>query len=111
MEKYVYVKESELSKASNQIKSYADFLSRCIEEYIQILATIQKDKAIADELICSKLSALAEQIMPYKTFIYDECEKTSGFISNDIADISAEDNFRYPADMIATLSSLLATFL
>lgn len=111
MDKYVYVKESELSRACNQVKSYADFLSRSIEEYIQILATIQNDKAIADELICSKLSSLAEQIMPYKTSIYDECEKISGIINSDIADISAEDNFRYPADMISTISSLLASFL
>lgn len=111
MGKYVYIKESELSRASNQIKSYADFLSRSLEEYIQILATVQNEKAIADELICSRLSALAEQILPYKTSIYDECEKISGIISSDITNISAEDNFRYPADMISTISSLLASFL
>lgn len=111
MEKYVYVKESELSRACNQIKAYADFLSRCIEEYEQILATMQNEKAIADELICSKLSSIVEQIKPYKTSIYDECEKISAIIGSNIADISAEDNFKYPADIISTISSLLAKFL
>lgn len=111
MEKYVYIEEGEMSKACNQIKSYADFLSRSIEEYLKELASIQNDKVIADDLICSKLSALAEQVMPYKTSIYEECKKIDSIIQKEIQDIKTEDNFKYPAEMISTISSLLAKFL
>lgn len=111
MDRSVYIEESELSVAGNQIKSYADFLARSIEEYIRILADIQKDKAISDDLICAEISLLAEQMMPYKLSIYDNCERITEIISSNIADIVSEDDFRYPAEISAKISSLLASFL
>lgn len=111
MSRYVVMDEGELSRAANQIKSYADFIARSIEEYIQILAKIQNEKAISDELICAKLSELATQVAPYKSSIYDECEKITKIINDDISAITGEDNFKYPGEWLASISALLAQFL
>ena len=46
--------EGELSIAANNLAEYADFLSRIMEAYVDILSQIQNN-GIQDDLFCLKL--------------------------------------------------------
>ena len=73
MAKDIVCAEAELSIAANNLVEYADFLSRTMESYVAVLSEIQ-EKGIQDDLVCSKLSSIAQSLKPYKTSIKDECE-------------------------------------
>ena len=109
--KYVVVSDGELSIAGNQIKKYAEFLVSSIEEYVRVLAEIQNEMAISDDLFCAKLSELAEKILPYKNEICDECDRITQIIIDDVEEIASADNFRYPSEIISSISAQLARFL
>ncbi|WP_040214962.1 hypothetical protein [Clostridium polynesiense] len=102
--------EDEMSMAANNIMGYADFLSRSIESYIAILAEVQ-EKGIKDDLVSSRLSAIASSLMPVKTSIFNECQAIAVDIKDNIAGVEAVDNFNFPADLTSKLSSLVAQFL
>ena len=76
MAKDVVCAEAELSIAANNLVEYADFLCRTMEAYIAVLSEIQ-ERGIQDDLVCSKLSAIALALKPYKTSIKDECEEVA----------------------------------
>lgn len=102
--------EAELSIAANNLAEYADFLSRSIESYIAVLSEIQ-EKGIKDDLVCAKLSSIAQSLTPYKTSITDECEEIAADVKEYITGISNADNFKFPSDITSTISSLVAQFL
>lgn len=106
---YVINDELELSKAANAIVNYAGFLSRSIASYINILADVQS-KGINDDLVCSKLSDLAQKLSNYDESIYETCTRISACVSRDITGIEAADNFRFPSDLTTIISALLAEF-
>lgn len=102
--------ESELSIAANNIAEYADFLSRSMVAYVAILSEIQ-EKGIQDDLVCSKLSSIAESLEPYKLNIKDVCDFILADVNDYIAGVSNVDNFRFPTDITSTITSLVAKFL
>ena len=102
--------ESELSIAANNLVEYADFLVRTIEAYISVLSEIQ-EKGIQDDLVCSKLSSIAQSLEPYKISIMEECEDIAGEVRDYIQGVATADNFRFPVDITSTISSLVAKFL
>ncbi len=102
--------EGELSIAANNLAEYADFLSRIMEAYVDILSQIQNN-GIQDDLVCLKLSSIAQSLNPYKTSIKDECEDITADIRNYIDEVSRVDNFRFPTDLTSTIASLVAQFL
>lgn len=102
--------EAELSTAANNLVEYADFLSRTMEAYTTVLAEIQ-EKGIQDDLVCSKLSSIAQSLKPYKTSIKDECVDISTDVRDYIAGVARADNFRFPTDITTTIASLVAQFL
>lgn len=102
--------EGELSIAANSLVEYADFLSRTMEAYVSVLSEIQ-EKGIQDDLVCSKLSSIAQSLQPYKTLIKDECEDVAADVRDYIAGVSRADNFSFPTDITSTIASLVAQFL
>jgi len=111
VEKGVVLDEMELSKATNQIKAYADFLVRVIEEYMNIVANIPEEKAISDILIRGELIRLIAQVAPLREEIDDTCEMMSQTLKGLVAYVEAADNFKYPGEFAASVSALLASFL
>lgn len=109
MPKDIVYDEIELSMVMNSIVNYADFLSRCIEQYIGLLNQL-KNKGIQDELICSKIEALVVAIKPYKTVIYEECKGISEKVNKSLIEVESADNFYFPNDIVSMISSLLAKF-
>jgi hypothetical protein len=107
---YVINDEPELSAAANSIVNYADFLSRSIATYINILSDVQT-KGINDVLVCAKLGDLADKLKNYDQSILDNCTKLSTYVSQDIADVEAADNFSFPGDLTSAIAALLAKFL
>ena len=110
MAKDIVCAEAERSIAANNLVEYADFLSRTMESYVAVLSEIQ-EKGIQDDLVCSKLSSIAQSLKPYKTSIKDECEDVASDVKDYIAGISKADNFRFPTDITSTIASLVAQFL
>jgi len=102
--------EGELSVAANNLVEYADFLSRAMQSYIAILSDIQ-EKGIQDDLICSKLSSIADSLRPYLTSVEDECMDIAMDVRSYITEVARADNFKFPADITSTIGSLLAHFL
>lgn len=102
--------EGELSIAVNSLAEYADFLARTIEAYVQTLSEIQ-EKGIQDDLVCSKLSALARDLEPYKTAIPEECEAIAADVKEYISGIEESDRFQFPEEITGSLSSLASQFL
>lgn len=102
--------ENELSIATNSMVNYADFLSRCIEEYLTLLDDLQS-KGIQDEVICSKIADLITIIETYKTVIYDECQDIRTKVNKSIEEIALEDDFRFPSDITSVVDALLSMFL
>lgn len=107
--KDVVYDEIELSMAMNSIENYADFLSRCIEQYIGLLNKL-KNKGIQDELICSKIEELATTMRPYKAVIYDECKNISEKVNKSITEIETADKFYFPNGITSMVGSLLSKF-
>lgn len=107
----VVVKSGEIRTSYNSIKNYAEFLIRQCEAYMRVLSSIQKN-GIQDQLICSKLSAIAEALKPVIANL-DALINTDvkNILNKDIADISAADSFMYPEGYFETIASLLAAFL
>ena len=110
MAKDIVCAEAELSIAANNLVEYADFLSRTMESYVAVLSEIQ-EKGIQDDLVCSKLSSIAQSLKPYKTSINGECEEIADDVRVYIAGISRADNFKFPTDITSTIVSLVAQFL
>lgn len=110
MKRDIVCAESELSIAANNIIEYADFLSRTMEVYIAILAEIQ-EKGIQDDLVCSKLSAIAQSLAPYKKSVDSECRALGDDVKDYIAGIAQADNFRFPTDITSTIGALVTKFL
>ena len=81
-----------------------------MESYVAVLSEIQ-GKGIQDDLVCSKLSSIAQSLKPYKTVIKDECEDIAADVKNYITEISKADNFKFPTDITSTIASLVAQFL
>ena len=109
MGKDIIYDENELAIAVNSIMGYADFLARCIEEYVGLLNELQ-NKGIQDELVCSEITGLIATIEPYKTSIYDTCESVAGKINKSMGEVETADSFRFPNDIISAISTLLARF-
>ncbi|WP_075718598.1 hypothetical protein [Roseburia sp. 499] len=110
MGRHVVYDENELSLVTNSMVNYAEFLSRCIEEYITLLDDLQS-KGIQDEVICSKIADLETTIKSYKTVIYDECQDIRTKVNKSIEEIALEDDFRFPSDITSVVGSLLSMFL
>lgn len=110
MAKDVVCAEAELSIAANNLVEYADFLCRTMETYIAVLSEIQ-ERGIQDDLVCSKLSAIALALKPYKTSIKDECEEVAIDVNAYMAGIASADCFQFPTGITATIDSLVAQFL
>lgn len=102
--------EAELSIAVNNIVEYADFLSRTIEAYISVLAEIQ-EKGVQDELVCSKLSAIAQSLKPYKISVKEECDNFAADVRKYITEVSDADNFKFPMDITSTITSIVSRFI
>lgn len=102
--------ESELSMAVNNLVEYADFLTRTMESYISVLSEIQEN-GIQDDLVCSKLSSIAQSLKPYKTSILDECEDIFTDVKDYIAGVAVADNFKFPNNITTTIASLVDRFL
>lgn len=109
MGKDIVYDEGELSIAANNILNYADFLSRCIEEYIGLLNELQ-NKGIRDELICSKITGLKAAVEPYKISVYDNGESMTGKVKKSVDEMETADDFRFPGDITSEISALLARF-
>lgn len=110
MAKDIVCAEEELSIVANNLVEYADFLSRTMESYVTVLSEIQ-EKGIQDDLVCSKLSLIAQSLKPYKTSIKDECEDIAANVRGYIVEITRVDNFKFPTDITSTIASLVAQFL
>ena len=110
MAKDVVCAEAELSIAANNLVEYADFLCRTMEAYIAVLSEIQ-ERGIQDDLVCSKPSAIALALKPYKTSIKDECEEVAIDVNAYMAGIASADCFQFPTGITATIDSLVAQFL
>lgn len=102
--------EGELSMAVNNLVEYADFLARTIEAYIQTLSEIQ-EKGIQDDLVCARLSALAQALEPYKTTITSECEEIAADVRDYINGIEEADHFIFPSEITGSMASLAKQFL
>ncbi len=109
MAKDIVYDEIELSMAMNSIVNYADFLSRCMEQYIGLLNRL-KNKGIQDELICSKIEELALAMKPYKTVIYEECKSINEKVNKSLTEVESADNFYFPNDITSMVSSVLSKF-
>ena len=81
-----------------------------MEAYIAVLSEIQ-ERGIQDDLVCSKLSAIALALKPYKTSIKDECEEVAIDVNAYMAGIASADCFQFPTGITATIDSLVAQFL
>lgn len=110
MGKDIVYDENELSIAVNHIMNYADFLSRCIEEYIELLHKLQ-NKGTQTERICSEIEALITAVELHRTAIYDVGESVIAKINKSMGEIETADDFRFPYDIISAISALLAQFL
>jgi len=102
---------SDIRIACNKIEAYLDFLVRMMEEYMSTLSSVQK-MGICDDLISARLSDMADQVK--------ECAKTLNYFYQDyikmsanreISEIRAADNFQYPHELLARISSILARFI
>lgn len=110
MGKDIVYDESELSVAVNHITNHVDFLSRCIEKYIELLHNLQ-NKGMQTEQICSEIEALIAAVEPYKTNIYDIGQSVVSKINSSMGEIGTADDFRFPGDITSAVSALLAQFL
>ena len=107
----VVLDEAEIAKASNQITTYAEFLTGIIEEYVKILMDVPKEKAIVDVLICTELLDLIRKVTPYKFQICQTGDDVSEAMKDIYAEVESADDFKYPGEFMATVSALLANFL
>lgn len=108
--KDVICSEAELSIAANNIVEYADFLVRSIESYVSILSEIQGD-GIKDDLVCARLSEIANKLSPCKITISKVCEDVQSGITSYMSDVSAADKFVFPSDITSTIATLVSQFL
>lgn len=102
--------EAELSIAANNLVEYADFLSRTIESYIDVLYKIQT-RGIRDDLVCSELSSIAQMIEPCKAEIKEVCDEISADVREYIVGIARADNFTFPGEITSKIISLVTQFL
>lgn len=109
MGKDVVCVESELAIASNQITGYADFLSRSIESYVAILKGIQ-ERGIQDDLVCSKLSEIAQSVTPYKEYIVKTCDEIAAEIRDYVDQMTQADSFQFPRDIMLDVSTEISQF-
>lgn len=109
MVKDIICAEAELSIAANNLVEYADFLSRTMESYVAVLAEIQ-ERGIQNDLVCSKLSSIAQYLNPYKTRIKDECDRVAGDVSDYFASVAEVDNFKFPTDITSIVAPLVDQF-
>lgn len=109
MEKDIIYDENELSMAVNHIMNQVDFLSRCIEEYTELLRNLQRN-GTQTEQICSALETLITEAEPYKTAICDVGESVRTEITKSMGGVETADDFRFPGDITSVVHSLLARF-
>ena len=109
--KSVVCSAPEIRIACNQIDIYLDFLVGQMENYMEILSFVQEN-AIQDEKISAELSAIAKEVKvcanELKILYEDNIRMT---VNRQISEISAADNFQYPHELLARISSFLASFL
>lgn len=110
MEKDVVCVESELSIAHNKIVEYGNFLSEAIESYVAILAEVQ-ERGIQDDLVCSKLSEVAQSVTPYKTYIVETCNEIADEIRDYVDQMTQVDGFKFPDDIMSDVASAISQFL
>lgn len=111
MSNNVICNAAEVSHAYHKMELYAEYLTSLMEQYIRILSAVQKD-AICDDLISARLSALAEEVRPLIALTEQIIGSETGRISGlEISEIRAADNFSYPHEQLARVSSILAGFL
>lgn len=109
MAKDVICSEDELTIASNKISAYSDFLARMIEEYVGILKNIQ-DLGIKDNEISAKLAYINSLISPLKSRLDTESTDIASLVSQYVDDIAEADNFQFPSELEAIISSTVARF-
>ena len=111
MGNFVVCDEDEISTAANKINNYADYLQRQMEYYLKVLAWVQED-GIRDNLICSEISALAdevkENITTVSTAVNPELLK---IISEEFSEIEGADRFSYPASFMDEVKAVFGRFL
>lgn len=98
MNKDIVIDQGELSKASNKITTYGNFLINCIEEYKTIIDDMEQSKAFSDEVVLAEIHNLINQLQPYESKISSSCQAIEKIIKDNIQDISSADNFKYPGE-------------
>lgn len=102
--------EAELAIAVNQVTDYAQFLLDSIDAYIGILQTLQTD-GIKDDLVCARLSEIAQTVEPVKTSVADCCEDVSSRVNQFIRAVAMADDFRFSSDLSGKVSAILAQLI
>ena len=111
MEKDVICNPSEIRIAYHNMERYTDFLTGQMRQYIKTLSRVQ-ETSICDELIASRLSSLADEIRPQIASLEKALEAIRMSANREISEINAADgSFQYPGELLARVSSLLASFL
>ena len=111
MDRDIVYDESEISIAANNALNYADFLSRCVDEYVGILSEMLKNKGIKDDNVSPRLEQLANTLAPYRIAIYECQKRIKSSVNGCINDVASADNFKFPTDVITTIINLLSKFL
>ena len=93
---------TELAKISARIERCRIDMHMTQQEFAQYMGVTQ---------VCSKLSAIALALKPYKTSIKDECEEVAIDVNAYMAGIASADCFQFPTGITATIDSLVAQFL
>lgn len=111
MDRDIVYDESEMSIVANNAMNYADFLSRCIDEYVGILSEMLKNKGIKDDNVSPRMEQLVATMAPYRIAIYECQKRIKSSVNGSINDIANADNFMFPTDAVTTIINLLAKFL
>lgn len=111
MANFVVCDEDEISTAANKIINYAEYLERQMEYYVKVLAWVQEE-GIHDDLICSEISALAEEVKEnIKAVSTAVNPDLSNIISEEFSEIESADRFSYPASIMDEIRAVLGMFL
>ncbi len=109
MDKSVYVSEAEFLKSVNVMDSYTDFLIRKMEEYFQILSSIQEN-GICDNLACANISDLSDEVSKLLPLLKKTQISLSNYVTCGMNCFSEADNFKYPYNIIDKISSIINLF-
>lgn len=102
--------DGEISIALNKIQSTVELLAKTMEEYHNSLANLQGN-GIKDDLICGKLTQLANNVKRAKRLLLANYDEIEGKLKQSMQDIEDADNFIFPGDFSAEVLSILSSIL